>query len=135
MASNFLDTLFPPAKLTLILADQSHLTLTRTRKGIIYLDNDFEKSFSYEDCQLVLTAEEKHRISDGALAGAFASALMDRDILTGAIIGDWWEKQNDTKARKVRIILKDRQTKEERQIDLLLTYNKYQKVRRFFQRP
>ncbi|MBM7636916.1 hypothetical protein [Streptococcus saliviloxodontae] len=130
-----LDLLFPPRKLTLVLADKerSRITFSRDRKGIVQFYESPEQHFRLQDIHLYLAAEERGKISEGAIGGAFAAAMMDKDVLTGAIIGDWWEKQNDTHSRKVMIDFKNLNHGDDRQIEVKLTYQQYQKVRRFFQ--
>lgn len=57
---------------------------------------------------------------------------MDKDVLTGALIGDWWEKQRDNQSRQVIIELTEVETKEVRKISLRLKRQQYQQIRCFF---
>lgn len=51
-------------------------------------------------------------ISKGSLVGATASALFDRYILKGALIGYWWQKEQDKVLFLIKIVLIDYQYQE-----------------------
>ena len=101
--SDFWDKVTPPKTLTLNLksSEVKQLKLIQNRHGVIKLSDSKDKEYQLKKITMLLSEKDKHKISEGAVAGAFAAALMDKDVLTGALIGDWWEKQRDNQSRQV----------------------------------
>ena len=132
--SDFWDKVTPPKTLThnLKSSEVKQLKLIQNRHGVIKLSDSKDKEYQLKKITMLLSEKDKHKISEGAVAGAFAAALMDKDVLTGALIGDWWEKQRDNQSRQVIIELTEVETKEVRKISLRLKRQQYQQIRCFF---
>lgn len=131
--STLLDKIFPPRKLTLSLKypEEKMLTLTRNRRGEIELNDSPDQLFTLKQIILRLSEYDKQAISNGAVAGAFVAAARGKDVLRGAIIGDWWEKQKDTKSRRVEIQFENMTSKEIRVVSLKLNRKQYAVVKKF----
>lgn len=83
---------------------------------------------------LVSPDEDTHRgVTDGAIAGATAAAMFDRDTIKGAIIGDWWQKEQDMTPRSVKITLVT-DSSEEKIFQLRTSRQGAKNIKRFFKK-
>ncbi|MDO4902606.1 MAG: hypothetical protein Q4A21_03615 [bacterium] len=80
-------------------------------------------------------ADLDERVSRGAIIGAGAAKLNDRDVLKGAVMGDWLSKRDHpqrTKPYRLTLRLKNRRTEEELSFDFSLYEKDCRTVYRYF---
>lgn len=98
---------FPIDKLVLKLhyPEDQELTFHRNINREIWLTDSPNTKMRVKNLLVSPDEDTQRGVTDGAIAGVTAAAMFDRDSIKGAIIGDWWQKEQDKSTRLVNIVL------------------------------
>ena len=115
----------------------SPMTILKKKAGQFYLKEKPEELFSV--AKLVFTPSLPYSgpgVSRGAVAGAGAYAMLGKDRLKGAIIGDWLEKQrkgsaSSSEVHQMSLVLETKSGRRE-SIEMKVTQDAAIKMARFF---
>lgn len=117
-------------------APTGKVILRRSGKNQFELDTKPGQVFTLGTLHIHPVLPEKRRASNGAIAGAFAASLRGRNILRGAIKGDWLEKKRYGKPspgrHQVQIELVASDSGESLAYDIALTQDDARRVEKFF---
>lgn len=128
----FKEALFGRQKsLTLRFSDPTQdrtLTLEWLEKDHFRLSDQPDQTYTYEGLS---HAFPKHGVSEGAVAGAGAAALMDMDLMDGAVIGDFIDRHQHPDAKPVTLKFRSVSTGQEREVRIKLTKDQLEQVSNF----
>lgn len=123
----------PIDQLSLVLhfPEEKEITFKRNLRRQFWENGRADRCYYLKKLTISPDDDELRGVTDGAIAGATATSIFHQDTLKGAIIGDWWQKEQDRTLRHVTIVLVDEQD-EEKVIQLKTSRKSAKSIKRFF---